>query len=99
MAAQALGTFALQAEPIDSRKSGGVQDEEQEAQETVSRGLVLEGVGEQFAGVSGAWSGSLILAIRKPAAVKTSIIAGSGRCQVVSTKLRPLAVVISSVHW
>jgi hypothetical protein len=32
-------------------------------------------------GVSGAGRGSLITAIRKPAAVKASVIADNGRCQ------------------
>jgi len=38
-------------------------------------------------------------AIRKPAVVKALIIAGSGRCQYVSTKLWPLAVVTSTGCW
>jgi hypothetical protein len=38
-----------------ARQLAGLQDEEHEAQEAGSRGLVLEEVGEQFAG--GAWRG------------------------------------------
>jgi hypothetical protein len=49
-----------------------VQDEEQEAQEAPP---VRDVVGEQLAGVSGATAGSLMTVIRKPAAVKASVIA------------------------
>jgi hypothetical protein len=56
----------------------GVQDEEQEAQEAPP---VRDVVGEQLAGVSGAAAGSLMTVIRKPAAVKASVIACSGRVQ------------------
>ncbi len=38
-------------------------------------------------------------AIRKPAVVKALIIAGSGRCQNVSTQLWPLGVVFSTEYW
>jgi hypothetical protein len=48
--------------------------------------------------VSGAGGGSLMTAIRKPAAVKAAVIADSGRCQYVSVKRSPLQVVISSDH-
>jgi hypothetical protein len=55
-----------------------VQDEEQEAQEVRA---VRNAVGEQLAGVSGATPGSLMADIRKPAAVKASVIWCSGRAQ------------------
>jgi hypothetical protein len=54
-----------------------VQDEEQEAQEAR---LLRELVGEQIAGFRHR-SGSLMTQIRKPAAVKASVIACSGRFQ------------------
>ena len=42
--------------------------------------------------VSGAAAGSLITAIRKPAAVKASVIACSGRCQKLSWAVWPPTV-------
>jgi hypothetical protein len=76
-----------------ARQLDGLQDEEQEAQEG-PRGQIREDVGEQLAG---AWcgGGSLMTAIRKPAAVKASVIACSGRCQ----KLMPgRTLVIGMLH-
>jgi hypothetical protein len=67
----------------------GVQDEEQEAQEAPP---VRDFVGEQLAGVSGAAAGSLMTDIRKPAAVKASVIACSGRAQKRSSAVWPSTV-------
>ena len=63
-----------------SRQLAGLQDEEQEAQEG-TRGRVSEAAGEQFAGAWCGGGGSLMTAIRNPAAVKASVIACSGRVQ------------------
>lgn len=49
--------------------------------------------------MSGAGSGSSMAAIRKPAAVKALVIAGSVRCQSVSVKLWPLGAVVSAEYW
>ena len=55
-----------------------MQDEEQEAQEArVGRDVV----GKQLAGGVGRGAGSPMTVIRKPAAVKASVIACSDRCQ------------------
>ena len=40
--------------------------------------------GSTSGGVSGAGGGSLMVAMRKPAAAKASVMACSGRCQKVS---------------
>src|SRR5215467_11645858 len=72
-----------------TRRLAGVQNEEQEAQEAPP---VRDVVGEQVAGVSGATAGSLMVVIRKPAAVKASVIACSGRCQKLGSAVWPPAV-------
>lgn len=70
-------------------RSGGVQDEEQEARDP----LPIRDVGrEQLARGMGAIGGSLMTVIRKPAAVKASVIACSGRLQKRSIALWPPAV-------
>ena len=48
--------------------------------------------GSSSRGVSGATAGSLMTVIRKPAAVKASVIACSGRCQKLCSAVWPPAV-------
>ena len=69
--------------------SAGIQDEEQETQEAPP---VRDVGGEQLAGVSGANAGSLMTVIRKPPAVKASVIACSGRAQKLINAVCPPTV-------
>jgi hypothetical protein len=84
-----MTAIRLCQEGRDARQSVGLQDEEQEAKEGRP---ALELRRDSSRGVSGAAGGSLMTAIRKPAAVNASVIACGGRSQEVIGALWPPSV-------